>query len=111
VAHQLQTDFANGPAPITAYCSNLLAYTENNVAFSIFGNELIRSEVMSVLAANGYNVTNATFPSLPPTVWLAQLFNNGSANSEQWTPFVAIACPPYDVLLANVSVLQQWLLV
>jgi hypothetical protein len=94
-----------------AYCANLLAYTENNVAFSIFSSALIQSEVMSVLAAQGYNVTNATFPSLAPTEWLAQLFNNGSASSEQLTPFVAIACPPYDYLLANISVQQQWLFV
>jgi hypothetical protein len=104
----MQNDLTIGSA---AYCANLLAYTENNVVFSIFGNEFIQSEVMNALAAQGYNVTNMIFPSQTPTAWLAQLFNSGSATSEQLTPFVAIPCPPYDVLLANISVLQQWLLV
>jgi hypothetical protein len=104
----MQYGFPKDPITLGKYCANLFAYTENNVVFSIFGNENIRSKVMSLLAARGYT---ATFPDLPPTMWLAQLFNNGSATSEHLTPFLAIPCPPYDAVLTNISVLEQWLLV
>jgi hypothetical protein len=105
-ADQMQKDIPITLDQIQFYCANLMAYTENNVAFSIFGNELIRSKMMSALAEQGFTANN--FPSQTPTEWLAQLFNNGSATSELLTPFLAIPCPPYDVLLASVSVQDQW---
>ncbi len=59
LAEQLLTAF---PPPY--YCMDTFLYTENNVAFSIFGSTLIQSEVMSMLVTQGYNQCCAT-PSQP----------------------------------------------